>query len=358
MDRSLIQVKATAENKDISRLPFQDALALLSCPEILDIGSKAFNLRKEKHGLNAYFNVNLHLNLTNICQMVCRFCSYGKKPGSKNGYALSIEEAVCQVEQGARSGVNEVHIVNGLNPDLDFAYYLTVIREIKRNFPRIMIKAFTAVEIDYFAQQSNLSIEKVLEQLKKAGVDFIPGGGAEIFSSRARKLLGTKKIAAEKWLKIHQLAHLIGFKTNATILYGHFESDNEIVNHLLLLRELQDKTGGFMALVPLKFQPYKTPLNIRPASLIKDLKIIALSRLFLDNFPHITAYWVTLGLDTAKLALHFGADDLGGTVQKEKIMHEAGSPEKTGLSREEMIQSIKEAGFHPIERNTFYEIKL
>lgn len=337
------------------RITEEEALFFFNYPGLLELGRIARKLKEKRYGLKVFFNRNLHLNLTNVCVSGCKFCSYRKSSGEKGAYVLSSEEALRTVEEAIQDGITEVHIVNGLHPELPFAYYLEVVDLIKSKFPHLTIKAFTAVEIDHFTRLTNLSVEKVLRELKRVGVEFLPGGGAEIFSERARKLLGVRKISKERWLEIHRVAHEMGFRTNATLLYGHFETEREAVEHLSALRKLQDETQGFVAFIPLRFQPWKTEINTFPTTCAEDLRIFAVSRIFLDNFPHIKAYWVTAGLKVAQLSLHFGADDIDGTIVKERIMHAAGSPVKEGLSVEEVVGIIKESGLIPVERNTFYD---
>lgn len=337
------------------RLTKEDALYLLS-DEVSagEAGELAYGVRRKLHGDKAYFVRNFHLNLTNICKSNCRFCSFRKKAGEKGAYALSTSEALNLASEAVKRKVKEIHIVNALNPDLPFEYYLEVVSNLKSRFPDVSIKAFTAVEVDFFSKLTGFSHERVLEKLKDAGVDYLPGGGAEIFDSSVRQKLGTSKISASTWLRIHALAHKLNIPTNATMLYGHFENNAQIVNHLFRLRKLQDLTHGFKAFIPLKFIPFKTEINIRDSSAVKDLKIIAVSRLFLDNFPHIKAYWVSLTPEVAQVALSFGADDIDGTIFRERIIHAAGTHVEEGMSPESLSRLIADAGFVPVERNSFY----
>lgn len=337
------------------RITKSEALFLFDYPDLLTLGEIARQVKEKRFGKKAFFNRNFHLNLTNVCISNCRFCSYSKRLGEEGSYTLSFKEALDLVSKSYEEGITEVHIVNGLHPQLPFDYYLEIIEAVKERYPELSVKAFTAVEIDHFSILSGLSHQRVMERIWQAGVRFLPGGGAEIFNPRPRALLGINKISGEKWIEIHQLAHQIGFKTNATMLYGHFEKAEEIIEHLQVLREAQDKTGGFISFIPLKFQPWQTKLKKTPSTCVEDLRVFALSRIFLDNFPHIKAYWVTTGLKVAQMALHFGADDIDGTIKKEVIMHAAGSPEKEGLTVEEVVKLISEAGFEPVERNTFYQ---
>ncbi len=348
------EIKEKVESGE--RISTEEALYLFDYPDLLELGLLARKIKEKRYGRKVFFNRNLHLNLTNICISGCRFCSYRKKVGEEGAYTLSLEEALRRVEEAQKSGITEVHIVNGLHPELSFNYYLQVANSIKEKHPHLILKAFTAVEVDYFSRISGLSYAEVLKKIWEAGVRFLPGGGVEIFSRRVRNLLGVKKLPGEKWVEIHQLAHSMVFKTNATMLFGHFETKEEIVEHLNILRKAQDKSGGFLAFIPLRFQPWRTEIKKPPTTCVEDLRIFALSRIFLDNFPHIKAYWVTVGVGVAQLALHFGADDIDGTIKGEMIMHAAGSPEKKSLTVSEVIEIIKEAGLMPVERDTFYRL--
>lgn len=346
------EIKGKVKNGE--RISREEALYLFDYPDLLELGSLAREIKEKKFDRKVFFNRNLHLNLTNVCISGCRFCSYRKRIGEEGAYTLSLDGALDLVKEACGSGITEVHIVNGLHPELPFDYYLEVTKSIKERFPYLIIKAFTAVEVDYFSRISGLPYLEVLKKIWEVGVRFLPGGGAEIFSERVRNLLGVRKLSGEKWVEVHKLAHRLGFKTNATMLYGHFETKEEIVEHLDALRKAQDETGGFAAFIPLRFQPWKTEIKKSPATCVEDLRLFALSRIFLDNFPHIKAYWVTAGINVAQLALHFGADDIDGTIKREMIMHAAGSLEKEGLTVDEVVKVIKEAGLVPVERDTFY----
>jgi len=318
------------------------------------IGQLADMMRRRRHGRRAYWIPNFHLNLTNICANACKFCSFRKSKGDEGAYTLSVDEAVRLAEQAVRAGAREIHIVNALNPELGLDYYESVLSSLRERFPDVTLKGFTAVEIDYFAKLEHLDYGTILERLWNAGLRYIPGGGAEIFDPRVRVKLGTSKVSGEKWLAIHRLAHERGFISNATMLYGHFETPDDIVDHLQKLRTLQDETGGFEAFIPLKFIPYKTEIPIQESSADYDLRVTAVARIFLDNIPHIKAYWVTLGTDVAQAALSFGADDLDGTIMKERIIHAAGAEVDEGLSPAELTALIERAGFEAVERDSFY----
>jgi aminodeoxyfutalosine synthase len=271
---------------------------------------------------------------------------------------MTIKEIIERLKKVSQSVgyVKEVHIVSGLHPEWDFQYYLDMLQSIKKEFPHIGIKAFTAVEIDYFSRRSNLSIEEILLKLKSAGLDIMPGGGAEIFNPEIRKIICPEKISGKRWLEIIKTAHSFGIKTNATMLYGHLESFEHRVDHLAKLRELQDETGGFLAFIPLSYQPQNTEIKVPYPSGIDDLKTIAISRLFLDNIPHIKAYWIMLGEKLAQLSLLYGTDCLEGTVIEEKIAHSAGARSKRSLTIKEIIGMIKEVGKIPVERDSFYNV--
>lgn len=359
MSKEILLKKIEEKVNTGERLTEEDALYLLSEEVSLgEVGELAYRVRNRLYGKKAYFVRNFHLNLTNICKSNCRFCSFRKKAGEEGAYTLSIDEALTLASEAVKRGVTEIHIVNALNPYLPFEYYLEVVKSIKSRFFNVTVKAFTAVEVDFFLKLTGLTYEKVLEELKNAGVDYLPGGGAEIFDASVRRKLGTSKISGATWLKIHELAHELNIPTNATMLYGHFEKDVHIVNHLSKLRELQDRTHGFEAFIPLKFIPFNTEINIRESSAAKDLKVIAVSRLFLDNFPHIKAYWVSLTPEVAQVALSFGADDIDGTIFRERIIHAAGIQVEEGMTPEDLSTLIADAGFVPVERNSFYaEVK-
>ncbi|ADR19545.1 aminofutalosine synthase MqnE [Calditerrivibrio nitroreducens] len=327
--------------------------------DIISLGKKALEIKRSLWGDKVFFVKNIHLNYTNICINGCKFCAFAKDESDAEAYEYTINDVIDYLKQNCAS-CKEVHIVGGLHPHFKFDYYLNMLRAIKSNFPGIAVKAFSAVEIDYFTKISGLSTEKVLIKLKEAGLDMMPGGGAEIFAEGTRNEICPEKISAERWLEIMEIAHNQGIKTNATMLYGHIESEDDIIDHLLKLRKLQEKTGGFNAFIPLSFHPENTFLNhLYPSTGVEDIKIISISRIILDNIPHIKGYWVMLGEKTAQVALYFGADDLDGTIVKEKITHSAGASSKEGLTESELIYMIKSAGFIPVERDSFYnEIKI
>jgi aminodeoxyfutalosine synthase len=337
------------------RLDAEEGLALYRTNDLLALGWLANHVRERLHGDVTYFNVNRHINYSNVCVSACKLCAFGRKKGDPAGYTMSLEDAWRAAASGYSEAVTEFHIVGGLHPDLPFAYYLDLVRGLKERFPRVHIKAFTMVEIAYFARRAKLTIEETLVKLRQAGVDSMPGGGAEIFAPRVRAIICDHKIDGNQWIETARAAHKMGFKTNATMLYGHIETDEERVDHLLQLRALQDETGGFQAFIALAFHPEHTALShIPPTTGLCDIRQIAVSRLLLDNFAHIKAYWQMLTPKIAQIALRFGADDMDGTVVEEKIYHDAGATTPQGLTRKDLCRLIVEAGRTPVERDTLY----
>ena len=337
------------------RLSANDAMALYRTGDILAVGWLANQVRERMHGDKTYFNVNRHINPTNVCVAACRLCAFGRKKDSLGAYTMALEEAFETAASGYSEAVTEFHIVGGLHPDLPFQYFLDLVSGLKQRFPQVHLKAFTMVEVAYLAKRAKLSIAETLQRLKAAGVDSLPGGGAEIFADRVRHVICDHKIDGDQWLDTARTAHQIGLKSNATMLYGHVENDEDRVDHLLKLRALQDETGGFQTFIPLAFHPDNTVLEHLPkTSGMLDIKQIAVSRLVLDNFPHIKAYWQMLTPKIAQIALRFGADDLDGTVIEEKIYHDAGATTPQGMRRQELVRLIREAGREPVERDTLY----
>jgi len=337
------------------RLMYDDGLTLYRSSDVLAVGWLANSVREKMHGDVTYFNVNRHINHTNVCVAACKLCAFGRKKGDPAGYTMSLEEAWASAGEGYSEAVTEFHIVGGLHPDLPLEYFLDLVRGLKQRFPKVHVKAFTMVEVAFFAKRSKLTIEQVLEKLREAGVDSMPGGGAEIFAERVRSIICDHKIDGNEWLDTARLAHKMGFKSNATMLYGHIENDEDRVDHLLKLREVQDETGGFQAFIGLAFHPENTPLDHLPVTTGElDIRQIAVARLMLDNFPHVKAYWQMLTPKIAQIALRFGADDLDGTVVEEKIYHDAGATTPQGMTRKELCRLITEAGRVPVERDTLY----
>ncbi len=337
------------------RLSIDDGILLYRSPDLLAVGWLANYIREKRHGNITYFNVNRHINPTNVCVAHCKLCAFGRDASSPGAYNFALEEIYQRAEQGVREGATEFHIVGGLHPDLTFDHYLEMVRGLKQRCPTVHLKAFTMVEIHFFSRIAKLSIEEVLQKMKEAGVDSCPGGGAEIFHPRVRKIICDHKTSGQMWLDTARKAHRAGLHSNATMLYGHVETEEERVDHLVKLRELQDETHGFVAFIPLAFHPDNTALSHIPkTSGYLDLRNIAVSRLMLDNFEHIKAYWIMLTPSIAQIAQRFGANDLDGTVVEEKIYHDAGAKTSEFTPRAELERLIRAAGRVPMERDTLY----
>ncbi len=351
---SLDSIRSKVENAE--RLSFEDGVALFSSPELLSIGALANIVRERKNGNRAYFITNRHINPTNICANRCKFCAFSKSSGEEGAYTMELDAILKAASDFQQGNVSEFHIVGGLHPDLPLDYYEKMLSALKEHFPEVHIQAFTAVEIAYLAKISNLSVENTLVRLQKAGLDSIPGGGAEIFNPSTRNKICPEKISGDEWLKVMQTAHQLGIRSNATMLYGHVESVEDRVDHLVRLRELQDKTNGFLTFIPLAFHPKNTDLDTMESTTGQmDLRVLAISRLMLDNFDHIKAFWIMVGPKIAQLSLLFGADDIDGTVVEEKITHSAGATTAESMARQTFIELIKETGREPYERDTLYE---
>ena len=341
-------------------LTHDDGVALFQHPNLLEVGALANEVRERLHGDRTYFNRNLHINATNVCEASCMFCSFARlKEGDPGAYTMSHEEAwgKLRARVAAEDPITEIHIVNGLHGGLPFDYYTELLAGLKRIKPSIHLKAFTAVEIFYFHQKFGMPIAEVLGQLRDAGLDSLPGGGAEIFAPRVRKKICDDKCTADEWLDVHRTAHRMGLRSNCTMLYGTIETVEDRVDHLLRLRALQQETGGFQTLIPLAFHPDNNSLMRLPAPTgVDDLRTYAVARLLLHNIPHIKAYWIMLGVKTAQTALWFGADDLDGTVQEEKIYHMAGAETPQAMTPAEIVRIIRDAGRTPVERDTLYNV--
>jgi aminodeoxyfutalosine synthase len=352
MDKSLLPILEKVEREE--RLSFDDGLKILETRDLNSVGMMADYVKRKREGDNVYFVVNRHVNPTNICAISCRFCAFGVTKKSAHAYELSHEQILSVLSDEIR----EVHIVGGLHPDWAFQKYLDIVKMIKDHYPKTHVKAFTAVEIDWFCEISGKGLEEVLGILKETGVDALTGGGAEILHPDIRKKICAPKTVATRWEEIHKTAHSMGIPTNATILYGHIEKPFHVVDHLERLRNVEDESPGFFAFIPVLFQPENTGLKkdvkFVPASY--DMKIHALARLYLDNFPHIKAYWITLGEKAAQVALHYGCSDADGTIMREKIIHDAGAPSEFGHSRDFMVNMIKNAGYTPVERDALYNV--
>lgn len=339
------------------RLEREDGVKLLQTTNMLGLGYLANEMRKKLQGNYVYFNNNAHINYSNVCKVKCGFCAFGKDSGEKGSYTMEIDDIVRRAEHFASLGATEIHIVGGVHPELPFSYYVDAIKKIKDKVPQVSLKAFTAAEYDYYAELEGVSVEEILIRMKEAGVSFIPGGGAENFSQRVRDIICPGKISGKRWLEIHRKAHKLGIPSNANMLFGIIETDEEIIDHLLALRDLQDETGGFYALIPTAFHPKNTKFEyINQASAARILKVIAVSRLILDNFKYIKAYWVATSPQVAQMALTFGANDLDGVVREEKIYHTAGASSPQMQTEQELIRLINELGLTAVERDTYYNV--
>jgi aminodeoxyfutalosine synthase len=340
------------------RLTLDEGVRLFETPDLLAVGWLANREREKRHGARTYFNYNLRLEPTNVCEASCLFCSFARlKPGMPEAYTMSLEEAWDKLRQRTNQPLTELHIVNGLNPDLPFSYYTDLLRGFKQIRPGIHLKCFTAVEIAFFADLYGRSDTQVLRELMDAGLDSLPGGGAEIFAGRVRQKICNDKCGTDRYLEIHRIAHGLGLRSNVTMLYGHIETMAERVDHMLRARALQDDTGGFQAFIPLAFHPDNNQMRKLPAPSGTDtLRVHAVSRLMLDNIPHIKAFWIATGLELAQAALWFGVDDLDGTVQEEKIYHMAGSATPEGMTTAGLGRLVRAAGREPFERDTLYNI--
>jgi aminodeoxyfutalosine synthase len=340
------------------RLTLQDGVRLFDCPDLLSVGWLANREREKRHGPKTFYNYNIRIEATNVCVASCLFCSFARlKPGDADAYTMSLDEAWDKLRRRAAQPLTEVHVVNGLHPDLPFDYYTELLRGFKRIRPNIHLKCFTAVEIAFFADLYGMSDERVLVELMAAGLDSLPGGGAEIFAERVRQKICHDKCGTERYLDIHRIAHRLGMRSNITMLYGHIETAEERVDHMLRTRTLQDETGGLQAFIPLAFHPDNNQMRKLPApSAAETLRVHAVARLMLDNISHVKAFWIATGVEVAQTALWFGADDLDGTVQEEKIYHMAGSQTPEAMTTREIERLIRAAGREPVERDTLYNV--
>jgi aminodeoxyfutalosine synthase len=352
-DTQLRTIRTKVEQGE--RLSFEDGLFLEEKADQFTLGELANVVRERKNGNYTYYNVNTHVNPTNVCVYRCTFCAFRADLRAEKGYVMSDEQIVERALQAQGRGATELHIVGGLHHQLPYEWYLNIIRIIHQAVPRLHLKAFTAVEWDWFARLTKRPTYAILAEFKEAGLGSLPGGGAEIFHPEIRDQICEHKADAGEWLRIHREAHSLGLRSNATMLYGHIEKPHHRINHLIRLRELQDETGGFQTFIPLAFHPDNTRLShLKKPSVLMDLRTMAVSRLMLDNFAHIKAYWIMLGIPTAQLALSYGADDLDGTVVHEIIYHDAGSQSPQELTVAEIRRLIEEAGRVPVERDTLY----
>ncbi len=347
-DAGLIPIWEKVRAKE--RLSHDEGVAVLKTQDFAAVGKMADYAKKRVSGEKVYFVLNRHVNPTNICVLSCKFCDFAKKPGDDDAYEMSIDDVLDHVDDDIR----EVHIVGGHHPTWPFQYYVDMVSAIHQAYPKVQIKAFTASEIDYFQRRWKVTPEESLAIFKEAGLSTMPGGGAEVFSSRVHRLLLPGKANADRWLDIHRMAHNMDIKTNCTLLYGHVETFEERIDHLVQLRELQDETGGFLAFIPLEYQVGMTQLRPRHTPPLDDLRMISAARLILDNIPYIKSYWVMLGEATASVGLNFGANDLDGTIGKERIAHAALANSPAGIARERMVRLINDSGRIPVERDALY----
>ncbi|HRC85960.1 MAG TPA: aminofutalosine synthase MqnE [Thermoanaerobaculia bacterium] len=346
-----------AKVRDSVRLDEADATLCFETPHVLHLGKLAGAVRRELHGNTTYFNINRHINPTNICVYTynCKFCSFAALPGEAHAWQMSLEDVYRRAAEQGGNEVTEFHIVGGLHPDLSLDWYVEMLQGLKSRFPNVHLKAFTAIEIGFFAQREKISIEEVLRRLMAAGLGSLPGGGAEIFHPDVREVICDGKLDAREWIEVHRTAHRLGLHSNCTMLYGHVEKVPHKVDHLLQLRALQDETGGFNAFIPLAYHPENNYLGLLYHTTgLDDLRHIATARLVLDNIPHIKAYWVMVTPKLAQVALSFGADDFDGTVVEETIYHMAGAETLQQMPRAELTRVVRAAGFNPVERDTLY----
>ena len=347
-----------AKLDDGIRLDLVDGVRLFECPDLLAVGWLANREREKRHGAHTFFNHNIRLEATNVCVASCLFCSFARlKPGDVGAYTMSLEQAWDKLRERSGQALTEVHVVNGLHPDLPWDYYLELLRGFKRIQPGIHLKCFTAVEIAFFADLYGKTDEQILRELMDVGLDSLPGGGAEVFSERVRRKICHDKCDSHRWLEIHRLAHGLGMRSNVTMLYGHIETDAERVDHMLRARALQDETEGFQAFIPLAFHPDNNQMRKLPAPTAADtLRVHAVARLMLDNVPHVKAFWIATGIEVAQTSLWFGVDDLDGTVQEERIYHMAGAQTPEAMTPSQIGELIRAAGREPVERDTFYNV--
>jgi aminodeoxyfutalosine synthase len=352
-DRRLERIREKVEAGE--RLSYDDGVAMFRSPDLLALGYMANIVRERLHGDVTYFNVNRHINPTDVCVAQCRLCAFGKQKKDPTAYTMSLEQVWEVAGKGWSEQITEFHIVGGLHPELNLDWFCQMLRGLKERYPQIHLKAFTMVEIGYFARREKISIREVLQRLRDAGMDSLPGGGAEVFSERVRRIICDHKLTGDEWLETARTAHELGLHSNCTMLYGHIENEEDRADHLVRLRALQDETRGFVTFIPLAFHPDNTALaHIPKTTGFDDLKNIAISRLMLDNIPHIKAYWVMMTPKVAQVALRFGANDIDGTVVEEHIYRDAGSTVPQSMRRGELLRLIKLAGRKPVERDTLY----
>ena len=338
------------------RLSEEDALALYRSRDILSVGEMADFANRRKNGDRVYFIVNRHINPTNICVNRCQFCAFSKTKGESLAYTMTMEEVLRRAEEAQAQKATELHIVGGLHPDLPFDFYLAMLRTLRERFPSMHLQAFTAVEIDYFAKITGLTLDEVIRRLKEAGLGSLPGGGAEIFAPEIRNRICPEKISGDRWLEVMEAVHAAELRSNATMLYGHVETLESRVDHLRRLRELQDRTGGFQSFIPLAFHPKNTQIAKGYTTGLEDLLALAVARLYLDNFAHVKSFWIMVGPKLAQISLHFGVNDIDGTVVEERITHAAGAQAGQEMTVSELVTMIRQAGHVPVERDTLYNV--
>lgn len=353
-DRSgLLEIGRKVERGE--RLTSDDGLALYRTKEVAALSELADFANRRRNGLRVGYNVNRHINYSNVCKLSCMFCAFAKKRGQEGAYEFTMEEILERAREAWEAGADEIHIVGGLHPDWPYEYYPSLLRAIKSRYPELHLKAFTAVEIDYFAELSGKTHAEVLCELTEAGLGSMPGGGAEILTDRVWKKIYRDKMGPDKWIEVHRIAHREGVKSNSTMLHGHIERDDEKVAHMLRIRELQDETGGFMTFIPLRFHPENTPIaKLGIVHGVSSVREIAVGRLLLDNIPHVKTYWIMTSLEVAQICLTAGADDMDGTVVEEKITHMAGARTPEFVSEVDLRRCIEEAGRVPYRRDTLY----
>lgn len=338
------------------RISEEDALALYRTRDILSVGEMADFANRRKNGDRVYFIVNRHINPTNICVNRCCFCAFSKTKGEPLAYTMTVEEVLRRAEEAQEQKATELHIVGGLHPDLPFDFYLAMLGKLRERFPSMHIQAFTAVEIDYFSKITGLPLEEVIRRLKEAGLGSLPGGGAEIFAPEIRNRICPEKITGDRWLEVMEAVHESGLRSNATMLYGHVETLESRVDHMRRLRELQDRTVGFQSFIPLAFHPKNTQIAKGYTTGLEDLLALAVGRLYLDNFAHVKSFWIMVGPKLAQISLHFGVNDIDGTVVEERITHAAGAQAGQEMTVSELVTMIRQAGRVPVERDTLYNV--
>ncbi|KYG33533.1 aminofutalosine synthase MqnE [Alkalihalobacillus trypoxylicola] len=354
-DNNLQNIAEKVSNNE--RLTIEDGLYLYETPDLLGVAQLANQVNLKKNGNHVYFIENMYINPTNVCEANCSFCGFKRKAGQDGAYTMHEEELLEYVSKRWSDGIREFHIVGGHNTDVPFDYYLNTIRTLKKHYPNVTVKAYTGAEIEFFSRISGLSMKEVLQELMKAGLDTLPGGGAEILTERYREKMSPDKASTDQWLEAHEIAHNLGLKTHATMLYGSIESTEERLIHMDRVRQLQDRTNGYMVFIPLAMQPRSVKASIkRRTSAYDDMRTIAISRLMLDNFAHIKAYWINIGVQLTQMALSFGSSDIHGTLIEERISHSVGALTSSGITRDELIHLIKSANKIPVERDTFYNV--